>query len=195
MIIAFFDFDGTITRGDSFALFLKFILGKKFYIKVLANIHILAGYKLGLIDNNRAKEHFLKACLGGMSESFLKKKCDEFVDTLLNFCKKSALEKINWHINNGHEVVMVSASFEEYLRPLCNRLGISLLATTMEVKDSIITGNFAKTNCYGIQKEIRIKEKYDLSKYEKIYAYGDTRGDREMLALASENLAFFRVFS
>ena len=35
MIIAFFDFDGTITKGDSFALFLRFILGRKFYAKLL----------------------------------------------------------------------------------------------------------------------------------------------------------------
>lgn len=193
--IAFFDFDGTITRGDSFALFLKFILGPRFYSKVALNLHVLMQYKLGMIDNHKAKEHFLKACIGGMLEQELLEKCNAFKDKLLAYCKQSALDRIRWHLDNNHKVVMVSASFEEYLRPLCDSLQISLLATTMEIKDSRITGYFAKPNCYGVQKEIRIKEAYDLSKYDNIYAYGDTRGDKEMLALASPGLAFFRIFT
>ena len=32
----------------------------------------------------------------------------------------------------------------------------------------------------------RIKEKIDLDQYDMVYAYGDSRGDREMLALADE---------
>lgn len=194
MDIAFFDFDGTITRGDSFQLFLRFVLGKRFYIKMLENLPTLIGYKLGFIDNSRAKERVLKSCFKGMEKDKLDKFCNDFVSDLESFCKDSALQKMQWHKENNHVVVLVSASFEEYLRPLCLSWGIHLLATTMEVKDGKITGNFAQPNCYGPEKERRIKENYDLTQYERIYVYGDTRGDREMLALASPNLAFFRVF-
>ena len=110
------------------------------------------------------------------------------------YCKQSALQRIQWHKENNHTVVLVSASFEEYLRPLCEKWQIELLATTMEIHNGIMTGKFSQPNCYGIQKEKRIKAVYNLNDYESIYAYGDTRGDKEMLALASANQAFFRIF-
>lgn len=194
MVIAFFDFDGTITRGDSFALFLKFLLKHKFYIKILQNIPTLLLYKCGLLDNNTAKQNVLQSCIKGLTLEELQCKCNAFTDILEAYCKDSALQKMRWHKDQGHHVVLVSASFEEYLKPLCQRWGIDLLATTMEVQDGVMTGKFSKPNCYGVQKEIRIKEAYDITQYQSIYAYGDTRGDKEMLALASPNQAFFRVF-
>ncbi|RDU67716.1 HAD-IB family hydrolase [Helicobacter didelphidarum] len=194
MTIAFFDFDGTITRGDSFALFLKFILGKRFYIKILCNIHILFLYKLGIYNNAKTKQSVLESCLGGMEQITLEQKCQAFCRKLESYCKDSALTKIQWHKEQGHKVVLVSASFEEYLRPLCKKLGIELLATTMEVKNGIVTGNFGHPNCYGVEKVHRIKATYNLCDYTSIYVYGDTRGDKEMLELASKKQGFYRVF-
>ncbi|WP_104718865.1 HAD family hydrolase [Helicobacter trogontum] len=194
MDIAFFDFDGTITRGDSFRLFLRFVLGKRFYIKMLENLPTLVGYKLGLIDNSRAKENVLKSCFKGMDQEVLNNYCAKFTEILESFCKDSALQKMRWHKENNHVIVLVSASFEEYLRPLCQHWNIDLLGTTMEVKEGRLTGNFLQPNCYGPEKERRIKEQYDLTQYERIYVYGDTKGDKEMLSLASPSLAFFRVF-
>ena len=60
------------------------------------------------------------------------------------------------------------------------------------MQDNIITGNFITKNCYGQEKVNRIKESYDLSKYDLIYAYGDSRGDKEMLELA--NNSFYKPF-
>lgn len=194
MEIAFFDFDGTITKGDSFGKFLHFTLGSRFYIKVLKNLHILILYKLGIINNATTKQKILKSCLGNMKYETLMQKCYEFSNFLESYCKKSAMEKIKWHKENSHIVVIVSASFEEYLKPFWERREISVLATSMEVKNGVITGNFANENCYGKEKVRRIKLSYDLSKFKKIYVYGDTRGDFDMLKLASENCGFYRVF-
>lgn len=194
MDIAFFDFDGTITRGDSFALFLRFVFGKRLYLKVAQNIPTLLAYKIGLIDNGYTKEKVFGSFFSGMQESLLREYCTAFRATLESFCKASALSKMQWHKQQGHKIVLVSASFEEYLRPLCVLWDIDLLATTMAVEHGRLTGKFLQPNCYGPEKERRIKESYNLREYDYIYAYGDTRGDREMLALASPNLAFFRVF-
>ncbi len=194
MDIAFFDFDGTITRGDSFALFLRFVLGKKFYIKMLQNLPTLIAYKFHIIDNSTAKQNVLYSCFKDMQVEALQAYCFAFREKLESFCKDSALEKIRWHKQQGHTIVLVSASFEEYLRPLCMHWGIDLLATTMAVENNKLTGKFLQPNCYGPEKERRIKANYNLAQYEHIYVYGDTKGDKEMLALASPNLAFFRVF-
>lgn len=196
MNIAFFDFDGTITRGDSFKLFLKFMLGSRaFYLLTLRSIFTLISYKIGLISNNKAKQIVLSRAFKGMDFNEFDKKCEQFKDVVLGICKKSALEKIAWHKDRGDEVVMVSASFEEYLRYVCKHLDIKLLATSMEVKDLKLSGRFKNDNCYGEEKLRRIKQSYDILKYDKIYAYGDTKGDKQMLELASKDLSFYRVFN
>lgn len=194
MKIAFFDFDGTISKCDSFALFLRFILGRKFYVKLAQNLHILVLYKLGFIDNTTAKERVLSSCIKGMEISKFQAFCKDFLLQLESICKDSALQKIAWHKAQGHKVAIVSASFEEYLGFLAQKLGVDLIATKMEVVDSRITGRFSTPNCYGAQKVARINAQYNLADFLQIYAYGDTKGDKEMLSLASEGCAFYRVF-
>lgn len=194
MNIAFFDFDGTISRRDSFALFLHFILGRKFYMKLAQNLHILVLYKLGFIDNTTAKERVLASCIKGMEVSKFLTFCKDFLPQLQSICKDSALQKIAHHKAQGDKVVIVSASFEEYLGFLAQKLDIDLIATKMEVENSRITGRFSTPNCYGAQKVARIKARYNLTDFAKIYAYGDTKGDKEMLDLASEGCAFYRAF-
>lgn len=194
MNIAFFDFDGTISKCDSFALFLRFILGRKFYVKLAQNLHILVLYKLGFISNTNAKEHVLSSCIKGMDISKFQAYCKDFLPNLESICKDSALQKIAWHKAQGHKVAIVSASFEEYLGFLAQKLEVDLIATKMEVKDGVITGRFTTPNCYGAQKVARIKAQYNLTDFTQIYTYGDTKGDKEMLGLASEGCAFYRVF-
>lgn len=191
--IAFFDFDGTISRSDSFALFLKFILGQKFYVKLLQHLPLLICYKMGLLTNSKTKESILKSCLGGMRVDDFTKYCDDFLLTLESICKDSALDRIKWHKDRGDKVVIVSASFEEYLGLLARKLDIEVIATKMEVCDTKLTGRFSTPNCYGVQKVVRIKEQFNLESFGEIYAYGDTEGDREMLALADK--PFYRIFN
>ena len=193
--IAFFDFDGTITRQDSFFLFLKFVLKNKFYIKLIINLPILIFYKLNLLSNAKAKELVLKLCIKNMEEKELDSKMEDFTLVLETICMQSALEKIKWHKNNNHEVVIVSASLELYLKKLAKKLGMELIATKLKIKNGLITGELGSPNCYGEEKVKRIKEKYDLSLYSSIYVYGDSKGDKEMLEIASPNKAFYRVFS
>jgi phosphoserine phosphatase len=50
----------------------------------------------------------------------------------------------------------------------------------------MITGRFLTRSCSGKEKARRVRERYDLSRYEYVYAYGDNAGDRAMLDLADE---------
>jgi len=60
------------------------------------------------------------------------------------------------------------------------------------MKGGVVTGKLLSKNCYGIEKANRIQEVYNLSDYKHIYAYGDSRGDRELLELADES--FYKPF-
>lgn len=191
--IAFFDFDGTMTRGDSLFVFLKFLVGKSgFYWGMISNIHYLLGYSLGLMSNTKAKQKVMSYFLKGISERELDQKCQDFIPALKSIIKQSALQRMWWHLDRGDKVAIVSATFSCYLKPLAQKLGVDCLATELEVRNGMITGGFLTPNCYGEEKVRRICEKYNLDQYWEIYVYGDSRGDREMLGIATKK--FYRYF-
>ena len=113
-------------------------------------------------------------------------------ERLPKLLRHAGLEKLTWHQSQGHQIVIVSASTEYWLKPWTDAMGFDLLATQLEVKDQKLTGCYAGKNCHGDEKVRRIKAVYDLGQFDEIYAYGDTSGDKPMLALADH--AFYKPF-
>ncbi len=194
MNLALFDFDGTISFNDSFASFLKYsVSAKKLYFGAFVLAPFIIAYKLKILSNQKAKEKVLNYFYNGMSESDFNEICQRFsAEILNNLCKQSALECLQNHKQNGDKIVIVSASLQNYLQPWCAKYGYDLLATKLEVKNGLITGFIDGWNCYGKQKVRKIKQNYDLDAFWRIYAYGDSKGDLPMLALAHER--FYRNF-
>ena len=192
--IVFFDFDGTITTDDSLLKFIRFVVGdRRFLLGLVVLSPMLVLYKLKLIPNYKAKQYMLSWFFKGMSKDDFLKVANEYslvhIDKIL---RPKAIEKINWHKNQGHKVVVVSASIEFWLRPWCEKNGLELIATKLEIKDDIVTGKLLSKNCYGVEKVNRIKEIYNLKDFEYIYSYGDSSGDKQMLELAHEK--FYKPF-
>lgn len=194
MNLALFDFDGTITTHDSFRDFLIFICGRAGFVKrILPVSPWLAGFVLRLVSRENAKKKVSAAFLAGMPVEKFNEHAGQFCrHRLTRIIRPDAMEKIRWHKENGDRVVVVSASFSDYLKFWCQQLDVELISTRLEEKNGILTGNFVTPNCWGPEKVRRIKEQIDLSHYATIYAYGDSRGDREMLAIA--NQPGYRVF-
>lgn len=186
--IAFFDFDGTITKADTFFGFLRYAVGfKLFFYKSLLAMPILLIYKLHIISNSKAKEKVFSIFFKGWRYEEFKQKATEYsLSVMPKEIRKEAHRKIRWHFEKNHEVVIVSASMEEWILPWAKAKGLKVISTKPEVIDCEITGRFATANCYGPEKANRIREQYDLELYDHIFAYGDSRGDREMIALADE---------
>ncbi|MCB0737526.1 MAG: HAD-IB family hydrolase [Bacteroidetes bacterium] len=183
--IAFFDFDGTLITADSFWKFLQFTQSTPrlvFGAIVLSPILVL--FKLKLLGNSVAKKAVMKHFFKGMPKEDFNAKCVNFSESeIKKWLNAEMLQKLKRHQELGHNVCLVSASLEDYLQPWCSQLNISCLATKMTFKDGHFEGNYAKPNCWGPEKERRIKQAFNLEEYDAIYAYGDSRGDREMLAL------------
>lgn len=186
--IAFFDFDGTITTDDSLLKFIRFVVGDmKFLAGLFAISPVLVAYKLKLIPNYKAKQIMLSWYFKSMDkEKFLEVAREYSLNYIDKIVRKQAIKKIIWHKNEGHKVVVVSASLECWLRPWCDKNGLDLIGTKLELEENKLTGNLLSKNCYGIEKVNRIKEQYDLNSFNFIYAYGDSKGDKEMLKLAHE---------
>ena len=184
--LVLFDFDGTVTRKDSLFDFIIFYRGRiPFYWGMLWLSPAMVLFKLGIIPNWKAKEKVLSYFFAGESVQAFQDKSQAYArQRLPSIIKESALDKIREFQTEGADIYVVSASAENWLIGWCESLGIQLIATQLEVREAKLTGKIAGSNCYGPEKAVRIQGCIDLSQYDKIYGYGDSRGDREMLALA-----------
>lgn len=186
MILALFDFDGTLTKRDTLLPFTKYAVGNVNFLKgILMLLPKLFLYKLKIYPNNRMKADYIKCFFSGFSEEKLKQCAVEFahkrLDLMLNL---RIFQKFLWHKEQGHRVIIVSASLEIYLIPWAKRYSVEAIGTRLEIKDGIITGNILGKNCYGKEKVRRLKEICNLDMYDIIYAYGDSNGDKEMFEIA-----------
>ncbi len=184
--LALFDFDGTITRRDTLFDFIRFYQGNpRFYGGLLQLAPMLVRFKLGQMPNWRAKENMLTHFLAGQSEAVVRQRAQAYTRQRLPLIvKESAVRRIQAFQQDRADVYLVSASAEHWLRPWCDALGMQLIATRLEVKHGNLTGRIDGRNCHGPEKVRRIREVVNLSTYDQIYAFGDSSGDREMLALA-----------
>ena len=185
--LAIFDFDGTLTYKDSFLEFIKFCYGKKaFYSGMLQLSPWLIAYMAKLYPNWKAKEKVLHYFFGGMPVGALQQKGEEFAKEVIpGILRPKGVIALNNHIQAGDRVILVSASAEQWLAPWCRQLGIELLASCMEAQNGIITGRLMGENCYGPEKVSRLEKHLLLKDYKEVYVYGDSSGDKELLALAT----------
>jgi len=192
--IAFFDFDGTITAKDTLLELIKYQKGKaRFYAGFLVNAPVLAALKLKLVSNQFAKEKVMQYFFKGVELSSFQNACDNFVaDKLPAIIRPDAIVEIKKLQDLGFEIIIVSASAENWIKKWSDEFGIQLIATQLETVDKRLTGKVKGKNCNGEEKAIRIRSAYDMSQYDQIYAYGDSSGDEAMLKLATK--AFYKPF-
>jgi len=192
--IAFFDFDGTITTKDSL---LAFIIFREGILRTLLGLMMISPYYLAyilkIIPVQTAKEKVLKHFLKNLSIEKFQSDCNQFASTtLLTLLRPKALNEIKRLQEESVAIIVISASPENWLRPWTGRIGADLLATHLEIKNGKLTGKIEGKNCRGTEKVRRIMNSYDLSQYDEVYCYGDTKGDKPMLRLATH--AFYRPF-
>jgi HAD superfamily hydrolase (TIGR01490 family) len=95
---------------------------------------------------------------------------------------------LRWHASEGHEIVIVSASLDVYLAEVARQLDVTaVLCTTLEVdrETGVVTGRLVGGNCRGPEKATRLRGHLALGGAPaQLWAYGDSSGDRELLAMA-----------
>ena len=183
-----FDFDGTLTYKDTMFLYLKFYNSMKFYVQFVKHIPLFVLLKLKLADAEKVKKSFISSILKGESRTKIEKKSQSFFEKYQDeIFRVIALEFINNIDRTQTESYIVSASLDIWVKPFAEKLEMKLLSTRAEFKNDIFTGNFIGKNCNGPEKVKRIIETVNERKFDKIIAFGDTSGDREMLSWADES--------
>jgi HAD superfamily hydrolase (TIGR01490 family) len=148
---------------------------------------VLLAFKVGFLPNWRAKEILFAWFFKGISESEMHRLGEDFASQIIPvLIRPEAKEALAFHRDKGSRIVVVTASFSVWIKPWCDSNQIELIATECEIQQGKLTGLIRGKNCYGKEKVRRIREKFDLEQFDRIYAYGDSQADLEMLNLADE---------
>jgi HAD superfamily hydrolase (TIGR01490 family) len=186
--LALFDLDGTLTCEDTMLAYIRQRTGAWKYAGMLLVAGALDGLgKIGVVPADAGKKRLMRMAFAGASVSEVTKDAERFArEAMPGLMRHGALERVRWHLREGHRVIVVSASCGAWLRPWCDAEEVELIATELETRDGHYTGELSTPNCKGTEKVRRLNEAVDLARYERMYAYGDTPADRPMLALATD---------
>lgn len=194
--VAAFDFDGTLTRRETLMPYLLRAVGRERTLRALAATSpLLARAALqGGPHRDIAKAFLLERLLAGRLLEPLAAEAEAYAELVVaRQLRRAMRERLEWHRQQGHEVVIVSASPELYVAPVGRRLAVdAVLATRLEVgPDGRLTGRLLGINCRGPEKVARLRE-WQGGEPVVAFAYGDSAGDREMLALAETGVRLRR---
>jgi len=193
-VVAAFDFDGTLTYRDTLFPFLLHAAGATAFARQLfALTPTLAGYGLGMIRNDIAKQRVLARFFAGTALDVIRDRAVKFAEHQLpELIRPEAIHRFDWHRRQGHRCIVVSASLDLYVRPWALKMGFDdAIASHLETReDGRVTGNLSGGNCFGIEKVRRLEALLGPRNGYTLYAYGDSRGDKELLS--SADYAYYR---
>ena len=180
-----FDFDGTLTTRDTLIAFIRYACGTpRFLLGFLLHAPLLVLMKLRLYSNGKAKQRLFAWFFRGMPLETFVTLCQSFALSHRHLLRPETVCLLQQALSEGSEVLIVSASIDNWVQPFFPT--VTVLGTQIEVIDGRLTGRFLTPNCYGQEKVRRILALHpDRSAY-RLTAYGDSRGDRELLAFADE---------
>ncbi len=183
--VAAFDFDKTLSSRDNVVPFLVAVAGRTAFLAAMLS----AAPDLARRRRNAVKAHLVRRLLAGRSEAEVQDRAESFAAALIaEHLRADVVARAAWHREQGHARVLVSASFASYLRPVAEHLGFdAVLATDLDIADGRFTGELAGPNVRGAEKVRRLDAWIDSSigvTSTTVWAYGDSSGDRVLLARA-----------
>ena len=188
MVVAAFDVDGTLTIRDCVRPFLERVGGRRRLLGSLIRRPLATVIAAARRDRDRFKEIIVGGSLRGKRVADVEVLGEQFAQyVLVNWLRPDTLRRLRWHQQAGHRTVIVSASLAAYLRPLAQRLGVDDVLCTDSIRSGDRYGDrLDGPNCRAAEK----RRRFDLWLEERrwvhaeVWAYGDSAGDRELLARA-----------
>ncbi len=190
-VVAAFDVDGTLTTGDCVTPFLRRAAGRRLWTTLVRHPLALAA-AAARRDRDRLKELACSA-LRGIESTEIEHLGEAFAREVgAGRLRDDTVARLRRHRELGHTVILASASLDTYLVPLGRSLGVDAVVCTVleRGRDGRLTGRLVGANCRGAEKARRVRGwlgQNNLADAE-LWAYGDSSGDDELLALADHPL-------
>jgi phosphatidylglycerophosphatase C len=189
--VAAFDVDNTLTVRDCVVPFMRSVSGTSRIVKLL--LSDLGGtiQSLRRRDRDSLKAKFVEGVFSGKDAREIDALGIEFATRVADgWLRHDVASRMRWHQDQGHVVILVSASLGAYLHPLGDLLEVdAVLCTELEEIDGLLTGKLVGNNCRGKEKASRVTKwcaDSGIALGDLVYAYGDSTGDKELLELFSE---------
>jgi phosphatidylglycerophosphatase C len=190
LIVAAFDVDKTLTSRDCVLPFLRRCRPVPTSIAkmLLQTADLLKGFVRR--DRDLLKVVATRAAVGGKEVGATEAMARQYaLDCVVQWLRHDTATRVKWHLEQHHRVVLVSASYEIYVQHLAGFLGVeAVLATRLAHESGRFTGELIGANCRGPEKARRLRdwiaENVGDPEGTVVWAYGDSAGDREMLAMA-----------
>jgi phosphatidylglycerophosphatase C len=190
--IAAFDFDGTLTQRDTLLPFLVHVCGARKVARAVSKVApVAARARVGRLEaelhhRDAVKERLVAELMAGRRATWLDEAGAAYARTLPGRLRVPLAAQVAWHRSSGHELVIVSASLGAYLRPFAAAEGFDhVIAVELEVgDDGLLTGSLVGPNVRGPEKAVRLRRWLDGDEPDLLWAYGNSSGDTELLAMA-----------
>ena len=191
-----FDFDGTLTTKDTLLEFIRFAKGSgQMFRGFLLFSPLLLLMKLHLYPNWKAKQQVFSYFFKGMNIDDFNALCTHFAEQNKRLLRPAGIEKVRQAIEEEQATVLIiSASIDNWVRPFFDEIDkkIQVLGTQIETNGGRLTGQFTTKNCYGQEKVNRLTALYPHREAYELIAFGDSRGDKELLDFADKG--FYKPF-
>ena len=189
--VAAFDVDNTLTVRDCVVPFMKSVGGISRLSKVLLTDIGETFQSVRRRDRDSLKMKFVDGVFSGKDAREVESLGIQFASKVADkWLRSDVATRMRWHQEQGHVVILVSASLGAYLHPLGDLLEVdAVLCTELEEKDGLLTGKLIGQNCRGKEKASRVQkwcQDSGIATEDLVYAYGDSSGDTELLELFSE---------
>jgi phosphatidylglycerophosphatase C len=188
-----FDVDKTLTTKDCVLPFMSLVAGRLFLVSVMLRSPLQVASLLRHRDRDGLKRLFVRSVFKGRDASEIDELGEQFASVVLKkWMRADVAQRLRWHQKNGHIVLLVSASLDAYLVPLAKTIGAeAVLCTTLEANENgVLTGNLVGNNCRAQHKVDRLQrwaqDRGTAGDNWLSVAYGDSRGDLEMLSYARD---------
>ena len=155
-----FDFDGTLTTCDTLLAFIRYAKGTPAFVRgFLRHAHLLVLMKLRLYPNWKAKQKVFSYFFKGMDLETFDSLCQRFAADSRSLIRPQGFQLIAQAQEEGADVLIVSASIDNWVQPFFPQVKVL----------NRILALYPDRNTYHLT------------------AYGDSRGDKELLAFADES--------
>ncbi|MEI7741751.1 MAG: HAD-IB family phosphatase [bacterium] len=194
-VVAVFDFDGTISSSNSFWHFLLFLNRRNSQFNPVRPLLIVFSVLIGRTSKVEAQELLFSYFLKDLSDEQVKSIAADFAASEIpKILRKNAMERVAWHKFEKHRLIIVSAGLLDYLKPWALANNFEILASTLKSRENDTTSSLCfDIHCHGMKKVECLKGLLgDLNAY-RLYVYGDSRGDYEMLKIADKR--YYRYFN
>lgn len=186
--VAAFDVDGTLTVRDCVVPFLVRVGGWSGIAAALGRRALRSAASIARRDRDGLKAIVVGGVLCGRAVDEIELIGERFAGEVHDrWLRPDTVARLRWHQRSGHRVVLVSASLGQYLRPLGTRLGVDgVLCTEPRSEGGAFVDGLDGPNCRAAEKVRRLEAWLAETELAgaPLWAYGDSSGDRELLARA-----------